>query len=125
MTQRWRTAAPHAVGELAAASDELPGWLLPWVKDQAEGATVNEMLALLAETTRDPSLLTLEYLAERGVVHPGEFILHNRDRFDLTEDGDSWTICHRDDGRVPLRLRRSTSVSWELVEPIFDVAAQT
>jgi len=123
MTRTWRTVAPHPAGELAAASDELAEWLAPWVKDQAEGATVNEILALLVETTRDPSLLTWEYLAERGAVHPGEFIRYNRDRFVLTQDDDSWILRHRDDGRIPLRVRRGEIVSWELVEPILDDAA--
>lgn len=116
------TVAPHPAGELAAASDDLAEWLAPWVKDQAEGATVNEILALLVETTRDPTLLTWEYLAERGVVHPGEFIRYNRDRFELTEDDESWVIRHKDDGRTPLRVRRGEITSWELVEPMLDDA---
>lgn len=110
----------HPAGKIAAALDEVAAWLKPWVADQAEGAAVNDILSLLLETARDPSLLTWAFLAKRFVVHPQEFIDANRDRFDLREDGETWIIRHRTDGRIPLRLQPGVRTTWELVEPVID-----
>jgi hypothetical protein len=117
---RTRSPAAHPAGDVAAASDEVAAWLAPWVMDQAEGATVNEILGLLLETARDPSLLTWEHLAKHRVVHPADFIRENRDRLDVHEDGDSWILRHRDDRSIPLRLRRGARDGWELMEPVLD-----
>ncbi|MGH2900151.1 MAG: hypothetical protein ACRDMZ_15865, partial [Solirubrobacteraceae bacterium] len=110
----------HSAAKSAAASDEVAAWLKPWMADQAEGASVNDILSLLLETARDPSLLTWEFLAKRLVVHPLDFIQANRDRFDLLEEGETWIIRHRTDGRLPLRLQPGVRTTWELVEPVID-----
>lgn len=113
------TGPAHPEGETAAAASEL-AWLNPWLADQAEGATVNEILALLVETTLDPTLLTWDFLAGRLVVHPGDFLRYNRDQLDVRQDRGSWILRHRDDGRIPLRIRRASPEGWALIGPAID-----
>jgi hypothetical protein len=111
--------AAHPEGERGAVASEI-AWLRPWLADEAEDATVNDILELLIETTLDPTLLTQEFLAERLVVHPEDFIRYNRGQLEVHEGRGSWILRHRDDKRAPLRVRRGESGGWELLGPSID-----
>jgi hypothetical protein len=41
-------------GDVAATSDEVDPWLVPWTRDPAYGATVAEVLGMLLDASSSP-----------------------------------------------------------------------
>lgn len=116
------SASPRDSGGVVDFDTDPPAWLKPWLKDECDGLTVHQQLALLLEVARDPGLYRSGWVAEHGFVRPGELEPANRDRLHAHQDGEDWILTH-DDGRLPIRMRDNRIVGVVVDHAVLRAAA--
>ncbi|HEY5928329.1 MAG TPA: hypothetical protein VIV11_41860 [Kofleriaceae bacterium] len=99
-----------------------PGWLAPWLKDECDGLSVHQQLALLLEVARDPTLYDSGWVAEQAFIHPGELEPANRGRLQARQDGEDWLLSHTD-GRLAIRMRNNRLVGVIVDHAVLRAAA--